>query len=858
MARRALVIGSQTGGLRGVHGDVEVVADALTSLGFTVTRAIEREATYDGIVERYRGLIDDTASDDAAAVYYSGHGGRQRNPLVESDPAQPQWLQFLVPTDVDDHSNGRFRGLLAQELSLLQLELTERSPNVTSILDCCHSARMSRDPAMLPKADDRRGAFPWDDVGRRLSALRADPRADLAAGDANRLAVRVVACSPDESAYELASTALGGSHGALTSTLVPILTSGQAGALTWRAVLDLVRPAVMDVVPQQRPELEGPANRLLFTTETCDDTGVLPVVVDGGAAVLEGAVLLGMSEGDTYDIVGPSGDRRHPLATAVVERIVGDRARLALRGIALDALPTGASAHPVDVALGARPVAILPLDHPERVRVAAALRGSTHVRVTERPTGVVATVQLDDNGMLVLDAGGQPLGTAPRPVSPGALTLVADDLRKLARATHVRELASGAGPAGLPDEVEVSYARLLPGGGEAELDRSGEHLFGGDRLVIRFGNGSAERRYVSVLDVGVSGAVSVQTASEPAGVTLEPGERYTLGEDLAGRLDGIELFWPDDVPAGAPRPETMVTIVADAKVDGLERLEQTGVRSREAGGVGGEPASSLGRLIRDLDTGRRDARPTEQTVPTRYRVHHLDFVFHAEQRGGEVDEPHFEVDERPDPSFRLVVPRAVGAPSRVAVRLKEVSVHSTRSLLAAAVRLDALVVTVPPEGSGEPYTAATARIDRARDGDRLPFDDLLLFEGPVGRFVDIAIWLGKDDGRQADLADLLVAEASSVDLEGAVATLAGLAAAAPQAAVIAGSAAAVAAVVRTGDRIVAAAQGASVGVYRTSLLPHQRFGAGAAPGRIGRHPVDGFVHAQDMSFAYEVVDLDPS
>ena len=858
MGKRALIIGSQTGGLRGVHSDVEVVDDALASLGFTTTRAIEGDATRDGIVERLRGLIHDSGPDDAAVVYYSGHGGRQRNPLAASEPDAPQWLQFIVPTDIDDRSGDTFRGLLSQELSLLQLELTAKTPNVTTILDCCHSARMSRDAAMVPKANDQVTGFPWSDLERRWAALRATLQADAgtgqAAGDDNPLAVRVVASSPDESAYELARTALGGAHGALTSTLVPILKSALATTLTWRGLLDLVRPAVMDLVPMQRPELEGPLNRFLFATATSDETGVLPVRVEDGVAVLDGAALFGMAEGDTYAVVAPAGDPRQPVATAVIDRIIGDRARLLLDGAGPADLPPGTSAHPADVALGARPVAVLPADHPDRTTVVEALRRSAHVRVVDRTAGVLATVSLSDDGMQVLDTAGEPLHEAARPIAGGTLTLLGGDLQKLARATHVRELASGVGGAELADDVGVSHVRLVPGGGEVEL-HPGEHLFAGDRLAVRFVNRSDEPRYVSVLDVGVSGAVTVLTSSEPDGITLEKQERYDLGRDpVTGLLDGIEIFWPD-VPAGGPRPETFVTIVSDEKVDGLKRLEQFGVRARGVGAKG--PTSTLERLIDAVGGGRRDARPRPPDArPTRYRVHRFDFVLHPSARVADDGEPGFEIDERPDPSFRLVVPRSAGGPRRVAVRLKELTVLSNRSWLASRVRIDAMVVTAPPAGADAPFTAATCRFDRVKDGDRLPFDDLLVYEGPVGRFLDLAVWVAKDDGRELDLADLLARETASDDVKGAVAALAGLAVAAPEAALVAGSAAAVATLVRTGARLLDAVQGTSIGVYRTSLLPHQRFGAGTDPPGVGRHPTDGLLTAQDMSFAFEVVDLD--
>jgi hypothetical protein len=384
------------------------------------------------------------------------------------------------------------------------------------------------------------------------------------------------------------------------------------------------------------------------------------------------------------------------------------------------------------------------------------------------------------------------------------------------------------------------------------LATSGEHLFVGDRVVVRATNRSADTRYLSVLDVGISGAVSLQTTSEPDGVTLAAGESYTVGTNVVGAVDGLTMFWPDGVPAGGPRPETFIVVVADRKVDGLARLAQAGVKTRTAGQA---PATTLDAIIDSIDSGRRDSRPAAGAAPapTRYLVVPLDFVFHPAERGGDETEPEFEMDERPDCSFRLVVPRAAAAPSRVAVRLKELTVHSNRAILKAAVRIDAVVVTAPPEGTGNPYLAATTRFDRIADGDSLPFDNLLLFEGPVGRFLDLALWVSKDDQRELDLSELLAQEAGNDEVKGAVAVLVGLAIAAPQAAIVAGSVAAVATIVRTGARLLNKAVGQSIGVYRTSLLPHENFGAGRPA---ARHPADGLLKAQDISFAYEVVDPD--
>ena len=200
--RRALLIGSEVGGLTGVHRDVAVMDEVLRGHGFSTVTATGGDATADGIVAQLRDLAADTADGDAAVVYYSGHGGRVANPAP--DPGLPRWLQFVVPTDFFDRSEDRARVVLAEELSRLQADLTGRTPNVTSIYDCCHSARMSRDATLIPRALDGFG-LPVADLHARWRALREASWPVTGGVDSNPEAVRVVACSADESAYEMPS-----------------------------------------------------------------------------------------------------------------------------------------------------------------------------------------------------------------------------------------------------------------------------------------------------------------------------------------------------------------------------------------------------------------------------------------------------------------------------------------------------------------------------------------------------------------------------------------------------------------------------------------------------------------------------
>jgi hypothetical protein len=690
--RRALLIGSQTGGLRGVHADVEVMRTALAPHGFDATLVIGREATWSGIRAAYRGLIEDTRAGDAAVVYYSGHGTRHRNPLAGSDPlGGPDWLQYLVPVDLSSGDPAVFRGILAEELSQLQWALTAKTANVTTILDCCHAARMSRTESLLPKALVRPPAFPWKGVQKAWRQLRFAPLAGAVRADSNPLAVRLVACAPEESAYEL-PRGRGGPQGALTRALAAVLATPGSAELSWRELIAIVRPAVSDLGVNQRPEIEGPVGRKLFSHDEKASTGVLPVIVEGGTAYLGHPALFGLAVGDTFALVAAGGDPSAPLAVAAVDQVVGGRARLSAR---VAAWPPVLEAHPTGAAFGRRPFAVLPVDHPERARVVDALAGAPHVRIAGPGDLPAATVDVSADGFALLDALGEPLTARTYPLTAPALDQLVRDLLQLARAAFLRGLETSTMDSGV-----AAVCSLWHDGVQRPLRPSGEHLFVGDQVVVRLHNDAPARRYVTMFDVGLRGAVSLLTDSEPAGIGIEPGDDHEFYRlPGTGELAGVELFWPDDLPATGPRAGSFVVFVLDRPHD-LRPLGQPGAVLRGSGA----PA-----------------------VP--HEVWHFDFFLHPQRRP--VEEPEFAVDERPDLSVRLVPP-----PSRAASRPR-VRIELTR--VDPVARLDAVVVTRAFEVY--PTTA------------RGPSVGLVLFEGPFAGPLELAVWSSTVDG--PDLVDRL-------------------------------------------------------------------------------------------------------
>lgn len=262
MTSRALVVGASGATLTGVTHDLDTITGLLTARGFTITRLEDGAATRAGILAAYRDLITASAVDDAAVFFYAGHGGVVAQAATAGQASSMAAVyQFICPSDIDDSGDGDFRGITALELAALQTELTDRTTNVTTILDCCHAAHMSRDLDMVPRA---RAHTDYADIAAHHAHLDAGllERAARAPGG-NQSAVRLVACGADQVALEYTDTD-GQRGGLFTQSLKTVLATAGDLPVTWGLVVEQVRRRVQVLAPGQRPEAEGPSRRLLF------------------------------------------------------------------------------------------------------------------------------------------------------------------------------------------------------------------------------------------------------------------------------------------------------------------------------------------------------------------------------------------------------------------------------------------------------------------------------------------------------------------------------------------------------------------------------------------------------------------
>ncbi|WP_181320752.1 caspase family protein [Saccharothrix carnea] len=609
-ARRALVVASEVGGLSGCENDADAMASLLRANRFDVVRLGGATATRAGILAAYDRLVRDSRPGDAAVVFFAGHGG-----LV---PGEPE-LRFIQPTDIDDSTEDDFRGVLAEELSVLQWRLSLRTANVTTILDCCFSGRMSRDwPSAGLKARARDGKWPPGGIEARRRAaaeefrrLRAaHPRAEWY--DANPHAVRVLACGQGQLAHERRSPRFGRVHGLLTAALVAELTD--APDRTWQDVADRVRLGVLNLNPSQRPEVEGPVDRVVFTEDTDAVVPTLPVSVDllTGQARVDGAFLHGLDSGDELLLVPV--ERGAERLRAKVGVVSGGSAYLTVEGDA--AVPEGVIARRVGPRRSKQVVRVDSRSGPPPVDLVAALAEVAEVSPDGGTTGLLATVVVAEGRYRLDDAEGRALHADWRPLDGLGLGRLRREVGHLVTAARLRDLSLRADEDGFdaPVELAVTVVGGRPWSPEDPVVHVGERL----RIRVRNDAESGKPVYANVVDLGVGGRVTILNSAEPAGVELFAGTGRPLGADPGGHEPGLPLTWPRGLPAGSARFETVLAVFSDSPQD-LRGLTQDGVGHR------GRPRSASEELAELLRPGRRDLGGGDPAA-VRFVIRNLTFL----------------------------------------------------------------------------------------------------------------------------------------------------------------------------------------------------------------------------------------
>ncbi|MCE8423945.1 MAG: caspase family protein, partial [Candidatus Methanoperedens sp.] len=280
--------------LNGCINDIEMMASILEeNFGFpesNITMLRDEEATREGILEAFWALTGRIAENDIAVIHYSGHGSQIRD--REGDEPDG-WDETIVPNDSGRGSYPN-RDITDDEIYLWLLELTEKTPHITLIFDCCNSGTISRDafgtksrwvePDMRPVEE-----LPPSPVLEKM--MKASSRDIGPSGwlPLSKRYVLIAGCRDNESSYEHMVHEGGKvSHGAMTYFLSRELTKAEPGA-TYRDIFERASVNVTTHYPYQHPQLEGARDRELFGISDNQPTHFISVRERAGDNITLGA-----------------------------------------------------------------------------------------------------------------------------------------------------------------------------------------------------------------------------------------------------------------------------------------------------------------------------------------------------------------------------------------------------------------------------------------------------------------------------------------------------------------------------------------------------------------------------------------
>ena len=141
--RRALLIGVNTYVKRPLDGcvaDAELLAKILRERfsfdAANVTLLLNAAATRDAVLAELDQLVDLTAADDVAFIFYAGHGSQSL------DKTGSESSGFDSTLNVSDNPR---QDILDDEIAGRLATLGQTSPHTVMVIDACHSGTIARD-----------------------------------------------------------------------------------------------------------------------------------------------------------------------------------------------------------------------------------------------------------------------------------------------------------------------------------------------------------------------------------------------------------------------------------------------------------------------------------------------------------------------------------------------------------------------------------------------------------------------------------------------------------------------------------------------------------------------------------------
>ncbi len=314
--------------LNGCVQDILDMKDVLIkTFGFreeNIQTLTNKQATHEAIIQAFRTHLIENAKKypDAIVIFqYSGHGSQ----VNDGNGDEPDNLdETLVSVDSRDPENKHF-DITDDELNDLFDQLSQFTPNITFILDSCHSGSATRGDSTVRRVDkDVRPQPPQPP----LSSSRSTSISDHEQVDFLRNNERYITISGCRST-EVSNERIGGlsrkTNGAMTFHLVRALQRAKPD-MTYRELMAEVANSVTLEFPAQHPQIEGNIRRFVFGGAADREDPFIKIrEVKGKIITLEAGAAQGIKQGTPVAIYAP--DTKHlvgqekNLATAIVTEV---------------------------------------------------------------------------------------------------------------------------------------------------------------------------------------------------------------------------------------------------------------------------------------------------------------------------------------------------------------------------------------------------------------------------------------------------------------------------------------------------------------------------------------------------------
>lgn len=299
----ALVIGiDEYLAVRDLHGaknDARLIESLLTTqFGFpgdNVRVLQDSAATRQGILDGFAAhLLGNVGPGDVVVFYYAGHGSQRPHEGEEGDPEPDGWDETIVP---HDSRRAGVRDITDDRLGLLLDSLTAITPNVTVIMDSCHSGTGTRLAGQL----------------RWVAPEEGEPDEAETPGDVRERGAQyalLAAARSNQKARERAVPEAGVTFGAFTYALVRELKASGPGA-TYLEVMQKVAARVSAYYPDQQPSVQGAGqNSFVFSDSAAVDLPhYLVTDVRGDVIEISTGRIHGLDAGSTFTVY-PPGERQ--------------------------------------------------------------------------------------------------------------------------------------------------------------------------------------------------------------------------------------------------------------------------------------------------------------------------------------------------------------------------------------------------------------------------------------------------------------------------------------------------------------------------------------------------------------------